>query len=430
MKQKIFAFVCAMLLFGNIAHAKDYVIALSPMQSSETLQWQTTAVMQFLIENVKPGETALLVDGLHLKTIAQFSVKNNKVYDNPKAKIQLNRQAIAALRHFSTQPVALAEHGIAGVMQVPQLLEFLGRNYGAFENTDIILIASPIYVDARNPDWGMVNNQYPGDGHFNAAPQASPFSLRGREKLLNNTRIHWAYPDDSWISSDPYRINVTRVWSLLADGYGSQLSTFSGDLTTLWRRAAMGAIAAPHGYQRQDSDKVETIQLIDMSQNTLRTSIYERELSDTPPSKQMLRQAQNVEIGISWSCEECDLDLHVRPHHGAEVLFFGHRRTNEGHYHKDFTRSPKTDGGYETVTLTSAVDLRDMLIAINWYGGKSSNGVNGEIRLAIADQTYGLSFEFSGQAGNRGSGKDKTINSRHSANANWLVINPKDILGL
>jgi hypothetical protein len=217
----------------------------------------------------------------------------------------------------------------------------------------------------------------------------------------------------------------------MAEGYGSKLSTFTGDLTTLWRRAATGALPAPHGFQREYPEKIETIQLINLKQDSDRISIYERELTKTPPSKQALRQAQNVEIGISWSCEGCDIDLYVRPHHGADILSFSNRRTKEGHYHKDFTKSPKTEGGYETVTLTSTVDLHDTLIAINWYSGQSASGVKGEIRLAIGDKTYGLPFEFSGKAGNRGAGKEKTVETRRPVNANWLVIDPtKGILGV
>ncbi len=430
MKQYLTIFTCAILLFSNVAQARDYVIALSPMQSREALHQQSAATLQFLLQQVKPGETALLVDGLHLRTIAQFAVKNNKVYDHPKAKLQLNKEAIAALRRFAEQPVDIAQHGIAGVMQVPQLLQFLGANYGAFTDTDIILLASPIYVDARDPNWGMINNQYPGDGHFNAAPQDSPFSLQGRGNLLTNTRIHWAYPDDSWISSEGYRINVTRTWAVLAEGYGAQFSTFTGDQSTLWRRAAEGAKAAPSGHQLQNTKKIETIQLVDKVQNAQHVSIYERELSNVPPSNQVLHQAQNVEIGISWNCERCDLDLHVRPHHGAEVLYFNHRETNEGYYHKDFRHSPKTDNGFETVTLTSAVDLRDVLIAINWFGGKSSEGVKGEIRLAISDQTYALPFTFPGKSGSGGFGKHKTIETNQPANDNWLIIKPQKIVGL
>lgn len=431
MKRKIMMLACVALLYSSAVNARNYVIALSPMQSREVLHQQSAAALKFLLHQVKPGESALVVDGLHLKTIAQFSVKNNKAYNHPKAKAQLNKNAIAAIRRFSEQPVQIAKHGVAAVMQVPQLLQFLGNNYGPFkETTDIIILASPIYVDPRNPDWGMINNQYPGDGHFSAAPQRSPFSLYGRQDLLKNTRIHWAYPDQSWISSEFYRISVTRVWHLLADGYGSELSTFTGDQSTLWRRAAKGAKAAPHGYKLEAVEKIETFQMVEEKQDAQRVSIYERELSDVPPSKHVQRQAQNVEIGISWDCERCDLDLYVRPHHGADVLYFKNRQTDLGYYHKDFRHAPKTDGGYETVTLTSTVDLRDVLIAINWFNGQSENGVTGEIRLAIGDQTYGLNFTFPGKAGNKGIGWDKTITSHRSANGNWLVIDPKDILGV
>ncbi len=72
MKQTLMIFACTMLLLSSAVQARNYVIALSPMQSREALHEQSAAVLKFLLEHVKPGESALLVDGLHLKTIAQF----------------------------------------------------------------------------------------------------------------------------------------------------------------------------------------------------------------------------------------------------------------------------------------------------------------------------------------------------------------------
>lgn len=422
--------VCLMLI-GNSADAKNYVIALSQMQKPETLQQQSEATLQFFLEHVKPGESALVVDGLNLKTIALFRVRNKKAYDHPRAKLRSNQKAVAALRNFAEHPVEIAEHGIAGVMQVPQLLQFLGENYGPFKTTtEIILLASPLYVDARDPNWGMINNQFPGDGHFNVVPQLSPFSLHGRQGLLKNTRIHWDFLDRSWMSSEYYSVSVTRVWHILTTGYGSKLSTFTSDQSVVWNRALAGASPAPHEYKFDTVEKVETIQVVDDKQDTSRKSIYERALTDTPPTQKIIRQAQNVEIGISWHCQHCDLDLYVRPRHGADILYFNHRETDEGYYHKDFRHSPKTDGGFETVTLTSTVDLRDVLIAINWYRGESQEGITGEIRLAISDQTYGLPFSFPGKDGNNSIGRDETLETNQPANDGWLIINPENIVGM
>ncbi|MCK5518872.1 MAG: hypothetical protein KAI61_05605, partial [Alphaproteobacteria bacterium] len=99
-------------------------------------------------------------------------------------------------------------------------------------------------------------------------------------------------------------------------------------------------------------------------------------------------------------------------------------------YHKDYTQSPKTVNGYETVTFTSTVDLPDTLIAINWFGGNVPDGVHGEIRLAIGGKTYGLPFQINAHNGNSAVGRDATMESGKPANDNWLVIAPEQILGL
>lgn len=120
----------------------------------------------------------------------------------------------------------------------------------------------------------------------------------------------------------------------------------------------------------------------------------------------------------------------MRPHHNAETLYFKNHKTIEGNYHKDFTTSPKANGGFETATFTSAVDLQDTFIAINWFGGEMPKGVTGEIRLAIGKKTYGLPFHIKTQRGNSSLGRDKTLTSGRPANQNWLVIPAKAILRL
>tara|TARA_B100001989_G_C24545947_1_gene470781 strand:+ start:1245 stop:2543 length:1299 start_codon:yes stop_codon:yes gene_type:complete len=410
------------------AQAKDYIIALSPMQPESALKQQSTHILDFLINKTQRGDKVLMLDALSFETIGVFRVKDSNFYDHPRTKVKTNQAFLLDFKAFYENPIPVKDGAVAGVIKTPQLLETIGRHYGAFEDTDIILIGSPIYADLRNDNWSMTDQKYADDGHFNAPPEVSPFSLQGRKALLKNTRIHWAMPDMKWAAIDQYRYHVTRQWTIYIEGHGSSLASFSNDFATVFDRAANGTKAVPHDYVRKDTDKVETVQIFDQPED--KKSIYERELSTIPPARDILRQARNVEIGISWESEPIDLDLYIRPHHGAKVLYYSNRMEDFGYYHKDFTRSPKADGGFETVTLTSAVDLHDLFIGINHFNGASNTDIRGEIRLAIGDQTYGMPFHFKAGNGNTGMGRDKTLNDKAPANTKWIVIDPQKILGL
>lgn len=104
--------------------------------------------------------------------------------------------------------------------------------------------------------------------------------------------------------------------------------------------------------------------------------------------------------------------------------------SDEGFYHKDLKSAAEVTNGFETVTMKVPVDMNDMLIAINHFSGEAVKGVSGEIRLAIGDKTYGKEFHIKSRKGDSGKGTRKTIEARSPANTNWLVIEPKKILGL
>jgi hypothetical protein len=418
--------VVLMLMTAFPAQARRYIIVLSPMQNRTALEQDIKEVAGFLLTKTKSGDSALIIDGQLVQTIATFNIPDKPAYENPKAKMQINSTAFLALKRFSDNPMAIPEYAVSGAIKTPQILEFIGKNYGSFEDTDIIFIGSPIYADTLNDDWTMKGNRWANDGYFNVTPDKSVFSLAGRKNLLKGASVRWKY-DSSWISSEPYKYQVTRMWTLYIEGHGTELATFTGDFPTLWNGTVNRSKATPHNFVRDMTQKLE-IGII-QPESAERQPIFERGISTTPPPLSELRQAKGVEIGISWDCQSCDIDLHVRPHNGADVLNFNKKRTIEGFYHKDFTQSPQTEGGFETVTLTSAVDLQDTLVAINWYGGKAK-GVNGSIRLSIQDKTYELPFHIKASQGNAGGGQEATLQSGVPANINWLVIAPKTILGL
>lgn len=410
------------------AQAKNFYIGLSPVLSHEAAARQTKEVLQFLTRNVQAGEQAVLFDAWDVRTIGTFSVPESAAYSSEKAKLQFNRALVGRLMDMSRADSPMLSSAVTGAVKLPQFLEFLGQNYAPLEDADILVLGSPIYVDLQSPQMSMTGGKFAGDGHFSAPPADTPFSVVGKENLLKGARVHVYIPDQGWAVNDSYAYMVKRMWTLFIEGQGGVLSSFTDDPQTFWQRAGSSATALPHTFKREETSKLETL-VIEQKESSIKP-IYERDLTTLPPSPETLRMAENVEIGISWTCQSCDIDLYVRPYNRAQVLYFGQTQSNEGLYHKDFIRSPVSQGGFETVSFTVPVDLRDTLVAINWFRGAAPEGVSGEVRLAIGDKTYGLPFQIKAADGNAALGRDETLQSGQPANDRWLVINPKTILGL
>lgn len=317
---------------------------------------------------------------------------------------------------------------INGAVRLPQALRFIGTNYPVVQDSDLIILGSPLYDDPHEMAFTMRQNHIPGDGHLTKARSVTPYGIRGDNSLLAKRRVHLLFPDENWKQDDHHAYFVHRFWTLFVELQGGQLSSFTNDTPTLFQRLKNNAPSPNHGYKLEPTDKLEMI-LLRPPTVKHRTSIYERPLSTTPMPSNILRQASNVEVGISWQCV-CDLDLYGQLAPEQPALSFMNTRTPSGQYFKDWTNSPRAANGYETLAYDGPVDLKSLLLAVNFYNGKSPGGVKGEIRISLNNQTYAKVFHISAQEGNSGLGREETLTARRASNAQWLVINALDVLGI
>lgn len=431
------AFIVAVwifLLVGMVgpAPARELAIGFSPYVEAGLAEAQIKAVLLFLSETLEPGDRCLVFDAFHLQSIGMFSVPDKSVYGHPKAKIQANRPLVAALFQFAKaarRPQGETEPAVAGAIRLPQALRFIGTDYPVTKDSDLILLGSPLYDDPKERDFTMRRNFIPGDGHLTRTRSTTPYGIKGQESLLANRRVHLAFPDETWKTGENYGYVVHRFWTLAIEGQGGQLVTFSNDLPTVFQRVKANAPSPRHDYKLEASDKLEMFQLRPPTVQH-QASIYERPLSTVPVSAQTLRQATNVEVGITWECGSCDMDLYGKSGPQATALSYVTTQTPEGHYFRDWTRSPRSANGYETLAYQVPVDLNSLLLAVNFYNGHSSGGVKGELRISVNDQTYAKAFHITAQDGNGGAGREETLSFRRAINANWLVIDPLEVLGV
>jgi hypothetical protein len=422
------------VLFPQGALAKEYVVGLSPYLKPEQAQRESRVVAHHLISTLQPGDEAVVMDAYHLRTIARFQVPNKPIYNTLKIKLKTNAQAVAALNRFAAAaqvPNKAGEPQKPGALKIPEFLRFVGSTYPA-HSVDILLFGSPLYPAPQSPGFSMESGLIPGDGHLFHSVGSTPFGV-DNPQALRGKRLYWYTGGTHWALHEQHRWHVERFWSLFCSKQGGMLVSFHGDLATVLTQAKAHRATPQNQYGpiSPGKKKLEMIRVRTPQQNT-NTSIYERPISQDKPPAALVKQAENVEFGIQWQCNQCDLDLYVRPTPTAEVLYFGKRQSPYGAYLKDYLSSPKNF--FETVQLKKPVDLNKTLVAVNYYSSPffapSPGPVKGEMRISWQGRTYRKAFLFTMSGGNLGWQRQDLFRTGQAPSPHWIVFNLSDILGI
>lgn len=418
----------SILLYAAVstaAFAKEIVIGLSPYQAPEILQQQVKQSLKYAT-TLKGGDTVSVIDAYHIKPLAKFTVPEGKAYRSPKARIKANKKAVAVLMQFAKKPPQSdPAPSVTGALRMPQFLRHVTQNFSGDKKVDVLVFGSPLYDDPADSQFSMVGALVPNDGHLQVSRNQSVYGIKGYDQALKNIRVHWAYGDKAIFPSDQHSFMIERFWQLFVAEQGGDFITFAPFTKTAFERVkkSSSALSNPHNLE-----KTERLEMIRLKAIEVEQSIHERPLSTLKPSAQQVRAAQNIEIGITWDCARCDIDLYVRPLPSSAVLYYGHTRSDVGVYFKDYTKAPISSGGFETIELSVPVDLRSLVIATNFYGGESAQGVTGEIRLALEGQTYGLPFTLQATKGNGGAQVREAIAQGKSLSKHTILIDPLAII--
>lgn len=429
MKRFITSIACALSLcavLSNPAQANDLIIGLTPYAASpEQAKERAVDTLQFLAGQIEPGESAQILDAYNVRSICTFSVPDRKAYRHEKNKLTVNAPCVRAL--LGAAQSAKQSAPVPDAVRLPDTLRFIGENYPAQTATDILIVGSPLYDDPREPSVSMAYGHVPGDGHLNAARGASPYSASS-EGLYANMRVHLVATDAAWAINLEHAHFVKRLWALYVERQGGSLVTFTSDASAAFNRIASHAEAPPHDYNLAATTKLEMIPI--RRDAGARTPIHQRALAQVPPAVTELRAASNVEIGITWDCTACDLDLYARPWRGAEVIYFNKTHTAEAQMFKDYRSSPEINNGLETIEFVVPLDLQKLLVAVNLYEGSPPDGiVHGEVRISIGERTWAAPFIIEAKAGTRTEGATE-IFAGSPSEPGWTVIDIRKPLNL
>ena len=286
-----------------------------------------------------------------------------------------------------------------------------------------MLIGSPLYKDAQEPAFSMIEGYFPSDGHLQASREQSVYGFSGNSDSTPNStstsdsssapdtttlhsalltphlNVHWMYFGDPWIN-DLHKEKVARFWTLYLHRRNGDIATFTADFPTALQHFASGAggtIAS--GKQWAINKDQRKIEMLRVSRKVEATDwLTQGSLSDTaqtPPNTMV----GPMKIGIRWQAN-IDLDLYATPREGAQTLFFQHVRSPEGYYFKDHRSSPGRE--YEFIEFESPVDVREVEAFVNFYKGDCSGGPQGEVRIEFDGRIYGARFAIAAEEGNMG----------------------------
>lgn len=426
-------------LFAISAQARDMIVGLSPHNTPEAQMQIVRELVATLSEHVERGEEAHIVDAATQALIASFVVPDRSAFEQPKAKLKVNRIAIKALARFAQE--SQADPDRIGQIDLPAFLRHIGETWPADTQGDILVLGSPIFDDPRAPAFSMLDIRVPGDGNIGVSRDVSPYGALGQDGRLSGYTVYFGTLGNGWAVDDRYAYFVERFWSLNIAARGGRLAALTADLPTILAQVKSGRTVADM-HSLVPTDKLEMIEIrpttttpgtaqdASAATNPAATPIFERPVQVVPLPANQAGAAHEVELGISWSCETCDLDIYVRPGSDRDVIYFGNKRTENGELFKDYLKSPSLTNGYETVSFTAPLDLSDVMIAVNFYGGQAVDGVQGEVRLSIGTQTWAKPFRVKSPIGTAGLGRRNTLAAGRAANAAWTVIDPLEIVGL
>lgn len=388
---------------SGAAHAQNLVVALSPHVSEAERREQGEAVLTFLAETLRPGESADIIDGYGLARVATFAVPENRAYENPRARLNANRDAARAV--LTLAPRAEREAGgVQRPLNFPGLLRYVGETYDG--PLDLVVIGSPLYDMPLEPRASMAGGGVPGDGYIQSSRDETPFGAAGSADLLSGVRVHFAAIDPDWALHDRHAYAVERFNALEVRAFGGELVSFADDMETVFARVENHVSAPARDWQLEQTDKRD---MIVFAPNTGSPASARDVQRGTGPYTGPARVGGPVLVGLYWECAVCDLDLYVRASPSADTLSYLLKDSPEGHFGKSFRQGAADTGDLEAILLDGPVNLADLRIWIDFYGGTAPGGVNAELRVTVGDFTYVRPVNIPAREGDYGVSRELVI---------------------
>ncbi len=382
----------------------DFIVGISPFLDAGVKDEVFRSIVRLIVEDLPLNSKLEVYDAYNLKSITRLSIPGAKVFNSPKARANQFAGPIGEIKQFlardNARPVG-PKPGFDGAIRLPQFCDFLAQARPPDEagaKLPLLLIGSPLYQDAKEAGFSMVDGYFPSDGHLRASREQSVFGYNPGDSAVAGPVVHWAYFGDPWMS-DLHREKVTRFWTLYLERRGGRLASFSADLATVtasFNAGTQGAGAASSSWAADPHQTTLEMLRVTRAVKLADWLTGEAPEANPPPPAQMVGP---LKIGIRWQ-PDIDLDLYAAPRRDAETLFFQHPFSPEGYYFKDQRSSPGRE--YEYIEFESSVDVRNVRSFVNFYAGSCPGGPRGEVRIEFQNRIYKGRFSIASPMGNEG----------------------------
>lgn len=380
-----------------------YVIGISPFLDKSVKDDLYRRIITFVLDHMPLNSSLSIYDAYNIRSVTQIIVPDVRAFRSSKTRANQFKEPIQQLRQFvaatAERPTA-PRLNLDQAVRFPQFMDFVGENLCKSKDPLVVMVlGSPLYLDAKEPGFSMIDGYFPSDGHLLASREQSVFGLKTRANALTNVTVHFGWFGDPWVSA-VHQEKIARFWTLYLAGQGGTLATFCGDLPTLFN-----AVHAPRNLAENRASKFEidpAEKKIEMLRITRDASMADWITRDNVTSGQQPPPSKTVgpmKIGIRWKGKS-DLDLYASATPHSETLFFEHTRAPEGYYFKDHRSSP--DREYEFIEFESPVDVFQVEAMINFYEGSAPGGPVGEVRVEFDGRIYSSRFNLAASKGNQG----------------------------
>src|ERR1041384_2443924 len=219
---------------GVNSSPSSFVIGISPFLDKSVKDDVYRSLVRLVVEDLPLNSTLVAYDAFDLKTITKLSLPNARVFSSSKTRANQLAPAIRDLKSFlaqeHTRPTN-AHLNFDAAIRLPQFLDFLAETATTNAKPSLLLIGSPLYQDAKESAFSMVDGYFPSDGHLQASREKSVFGFSEDSGGAPPSIVSWIYFGDPWVN-DLYREKVARFWTLYLERRGAQLAAFTSDLPT------------------------------------------------------------------------------------------------------------------------------------------------------------------------------------------------------
>ena len=227
----------AAVLAATPAGATEYRAVLADTYNGDTDRL-ISELGRVFAEKVGPGDTFSLWDGTNNKRVAKIAVPDDKRYSVVKRKMRKFAREIAKIASF-LKGLTPGGAPAPGRLDTLSVMRGVGDNRtGSDDDIHVLLIGNPLQV-THDPVWSMIGEdgqlQMPTDAALLSPSYRTPYSVKGRDGLLDKTFIHMCTAGGA--KSSPLQDMALRhVWGQWTAAQGGALATWADDISVCVER--------------------------------------------------------------------------------------------------------------------------------------------------------------------------------------------------